>query len=141
MTVENTNTEGNNMSITEADVVAFFAKVKVDAENIEADVEKEVAKGVAEAGAFLRSTAAALAKDPALLAALQAGFGVAKAAVAAAVEGGGTSCLLSASIAAGKALLVSVGQTAEHELTPIVTAELHAAIAATTVATPTVVNP
>jgi hypothetical protein len=127
--------------ITKADVQAFFAKVEAEADEIEDAAEKEVAKGITLASQFLRSTAAALAKDPVLLATLQAGFGVAKAAVLAAVEGGGTSVLISAALEEGKNLLINCGHTAEHELVPIVTAELHAAVAATTQATPTVVNP
>jgi len=127
--------------INKASIQAFFAKVAADAEDLADDAEKEIAKGIAAAGAFLRSTASALAKDPVLLAALQNGFGVAVAAVSAAVESGGTSVLAAAALAEGKNLLVSCGQTAEHEVLPIVTAELHAAVAATTQATPAIVNP
>ncbi len=122
--------------INKATFAAFFAKVEADADAIEDAAEKEIAKGIAAAGKFIRSTAAALAKDPVLLAALQNGFGVAEAAVAAAVETGGTSVLAAAALAEGKNLLVLCGKTAEHEVLPIVTAELHAAVAATTQATP-----
>jgi hypothetical protein len=127
--------------INEADVKAFFAKIEAEAEVIENDVEKEAVKAVALAGQFLRSTAAALAKDPVLLAALQDGFGVAKAAVLSAVEGGGTAGLVVAAETAAKDLLKSLGHTAAHELVPIVTAELHASVAPLVVAVPTVVNP
>ena len=129
--------------INEAAVEAFFAKVKAEADVIEDGIEKEVAKGIADAGAFLRSTASALAKDPVLLQALNDGFGVAKAAVLTAIETGGSApaAMIAAATTAAKDLLVSVGHTAEHELVPIVTAELHAAVAPLVVAIPTVVNP
>lgn len=122
------------MSITKKDVQAFFA-------NLEAKAEADAEKAIAVAGQFLRSTYSALAKDPVLTAAIQAGMSGAIAAVAAAVETGGTSALAAAALAAGRALVISVGGTAEHELVPIVVGELHAAVAATTVATPTFVNP
>ena len=127
--------------ITKADIIAFFAKVEAKADEIEDEGEKLIAKDVALACKFLQSTAAALAKDPVLLAALQDGFGVAKAAVLAAVEGGGTAGLVVAAETAAKDLLKSLGHTAAHELVPIVTAELHASVAPLVVAVPTVVNP
>lgn len=122
------------MSITKQDVLAFFAKLETEAE---ADAEK----AIAVVGQFLRSTYSALAKDPVMTAAIQAGMSGAIAAVAAAVETGGTSVLAAAALAAGRALVISVGGTAEHELVPIVVGELHAAVAATTIATPEHVNP
>ncbi len=119
--------------ITKADVVAFFAK-------IESEAEDEAVKAIALAGNFLRSTYAALAKDPVMTAAIQAGMAGAIASVAAAVETGGTSVLADAAMTAGKALVISVGGTAKHELVPIVAGELQAAVAPTVIATPEKVN-
>lgn len=129
------------MSITEADFKAFFQKVEAAAETIEDAAEKELAKGIAAAGQFLRSTAAALAKDPVLLAAIQAGMSGAIAFVIAAVETGGTAALPAAALEAGKSLVISAGGTAEHELMPIVTGEIQAAVASVTQATPEHANP
>jgi hypothetical protein len=129
------------MTITKNEIQAFFESLETKAEEGAEDVAAELKKGVALAGAFLRSTVAALAKDPVLTAAIQAGMGGAIAGVSAAVESGGTSVLAGAALAAGKSLLISCGKTAEHELVPVVTAEIHAAVAATTAATPTHVNP
>jgi hypothetical protein len=120
--------------ITKEEVVAFIEKV-------ETEVEDEASKAIAAGLQFLRSVAAALAKDPVMTAAIQTGMADAIAEVAAAVESGGTSVLADAALEAGKALVISAGGTAAHELVPIVTAELHAAVAATTVATPEHVNP
>ncbi len=119
--------------LTEQDVKDFFAR-------LEKEAETEAEKGIAIAGNFLRSTYAALAKDPVLTAAIQAGFSTALAAVAGAVETGGTSVLAGAALAAGRALVVSCGATAEHELVPIVAGELQAALATATAATPEHVN-
>lgn len=129
------------MSITKQDVVNFFDNIGAE---IKADLslaEAEIAKDVALAGNFLRSTAATLAKDPVLLQAIQNGFKDAVAAVKSTVEGKGTIALVEACVTEAKNLLVSVGQTADHELVPIVTNELQAAVTPDVVAVPTVVNP
>ena len=117
------------------------ADFKAEFEKIEADAASEITKAAAAVGQFLRSTYAALAKDPAVTAAIQAGFSGALAAVAVAVETGGAGCLPAAALAAGRSLAISVGLTAEHELVPIIAGELHAAYAAPAAAIPEVVNP
>ncbi len=122
------------MTITKKDVQEFFAK-------LEAEAIADVEKAIAIAGQFLRSTYAALAKDPVMTAAIQEGMAGAITEVSKAVETHGTSVLADAALAAGKALVISVGGTAEHELIPIVASEIQAAIAPTVVATPTHVNP
>lgn len=122
------------MPITQADVLAFFQKLETEAEN---DAEK----AISAVGQFLRSTYAALAKDPVLTAAIQAGMAGAISGVAAAVETGGTSVLAGAALGAAKSLVISVGGTAEHELVPIVQGEIQASLASATAATPQVVNP
>lgn len=122
------------MSITQADVLAFFQK-------LETEGETEIEKGAAIAGQFLRSTFSLLAKDPVLLAAVQAGFSAFIPGIAAAVETGGSSVLVSAALSAAQSLLVSVGKTAEHELVPIVQGEFIAKVSPAAVATPQVVHP
>lgn len=116
-------------------------EILTELKTLEADAAKEVQHAIAVAGQFVRSTLAALAKDPVMTAAIQAGFAGALAAVASAVETGGAGCLPAAALAAGRSLVISAGGTAEHELVPIVAGELHAAMAAPAAATPTVVNP
>lgn len=122
------------MSITQADVLAFF-------QNLETEAVTELEKGLAIAGQFLRSTYAALSKDPVMTAAIQAGMAGAISGVAAAVETGGTSVLAGAALGAAKSLVISVGATAEHELVPIVQGEIQAALAVPTAATPEHANP
>lgn len=122
------------MSITKADVLAFF-------QSLETEAATDFEKALAAAGQFLRSTYAALAKDPVMTAALQAGFAGAVSGVAAAVETGGTSVLAGAALGAAKSLVISVGGTAEHELVPIVQGEIQAYLATATAATPEHANP
>lgn len=122
------------MTITKAEVLAFLDK-------IEDKIENDAEKGLQLALSFLRSTASALAKDPVLTAALQAGFAGAVSGVAAAVETGGASVLAGAALGAARSLVISVGGTAEHELVPIVAGEIHASLAAATAATPEHANP
>lgn len=121
------------MTITQQDILAFFQK-------LETEGETEFEKGIAIAGQFLRSTYAALAKDPVMTAAIQAGISGAIAGVAAAVETGGAGVLPAAALAAGRSLVISAGGTAEHELVPIVAGEIQAALAIPTAATPEHVN-
>jgi hypothetical protein len=122
------------MSITKTDVRAFFLKLETEAED-------DGKKALAAVGQFLRSTMAALAKDPVLTAAIQAGFAGALSGLAAAVETGGAGALPAAALAAGRSLVISAGGTAEHELVPIVAGELHAAMASPAAAVPEHVNP
>lgn len=122
------------MTINKADIKAFFLTLETEAED-------EGKKVLALVGQFLRSTMTALAKDPVMTAALQAGFSTALSTVLAAVETGGASLLPSLAYDAAKALVLSVGGTAEHELIPIVAGELHAAATIPTLATPEHVNP
>lgn len=107
---------------------------------LEEEAKTELMKVLAVVGQFLRSTYAALAKDPAMTAAIQAGFSTALAEVAMAVETGGASVLPAAALAASKALVISVGGTAEHELVSIVAGELHAAMTAPAAAVPEKAN-
>ncbi len=127
-------TKENDMSITKKDVQEFFAK-------LEAEAIADAEKAIAIAGQFLRSTYAALAKDPVMTAAIQAGMAEAITEVSRAVATHGTSVLADAALAAGRSLVISVGGTAEHELIPIVAGEIQAAIAPKVIATPTHVNP
>ncbi len=122
------------MSITKKDVQEFFAK-------LEAEAIADAEKAIAIAGQFLRSTYAALAKDPVMTAAIQAGMAEAITEVSKAVATHGTSVLADAALAAGKSLVISVGGTAQHELIPIVAGEIQAAIASRVIAIPTHVNP
>ena len=117
------------------------ADFKAELVKLEGEAETEISKALAIAGQFLRSTYAALAKDPAVTAAIQAGFAGALAAVAAAVETGGAGCLPAAALAAGRSLAINIGLTAEHELVPIIVGELHAAYAPVAAAIPEKVNP
>lgn len=121
------------MPITQAEVKEFFV-------NLEQEAETEAKKDLAIVGQFLRSTYAALAKDPVITAAIQAGFAGALTTILSAVETGGASLLPMLALNTAKALVISVGGTAEHELVPIVAGELHAAAAGPTAATPEVVN-
>lgn len=120
--------------ITEQDVKDFFKKLELEAED-------ELEKAIALAGNFLRSTYTALARDPVMTAAIQAGIAGAIAAVEAAVETGGAAALPAAALAAGRSLVISAGGTAEHELVPIVAGEIRAALVAPTAAIPEHVNP
>lgn len=129
------------MTITKQDVKEFFQNVEAQLEDLLEDTLTLVARNIAIACKFLRSTAALLAKDPVLLAAIQKGMTDAISAVSAAVEEKGTSVLADASLEAAQNLLISLGHTAGHELVPIVAAELKASVAATTQSTPAVVNP
>ncbi len=99
-------------------------------------IENEGEKIVHDGFSFLKNTAAALAKDPVMLSAIQAGKDAALAAVLSAVETNGTSALPAAALAAAKSLVISAGGTAEHELIPIVAGELHATVAASSAGTP-----
>ena len=101
-----------------------------------ARAEDDIEKAAAVAAKFARSTLTALAHDPKVTAAIQAGFAGALAAVSAAVETGGAGCLPAAAIAAGRSLALSAGVAAEHELVPIVIGELHAAAAGPAAAVP-----
>ncbi len=107
---------------------------------LEVEAATEIKKGIAIAGQFLRSTLSALAKDPIMTAAIQAGFSAALAGLASAVETGGAGILPAAALAAGRSLVISVGGTAEHELVPIVAGELHAAMASPAAAIPEHIN-
>ncbi len=120
--------------LTKEDVKEFFVKIEQEAED-------DAKKAIALAGKFLRSTYEALAKDPVMLAAIQAGFSGAIAAVSAAVLTGGASVLPAVALAEAKALVIAVGGTAEHELVPIVAGELHAAYAPIAASIPEKVNP
>ncbi len=122
------------MSINKAKIKEFF-------KHLEQEAEDDAAKALAAVGLFLRSTMTALAHDPAVTAAVQAGMGAAISEVAAAVATGGASVLPAAALAAGRALVIAAGGTAAHELVPIVAGELHAAVAGSAASIPEHVNP
>ncbi len=115
--------------------------IKDEIEVLVQNAETESKKLLADAALFARSTLTALAHDPKVTAAIQAGFAGALAAVSAAVETGGAGCLPAAAIAAGRSLALSAGVAAEHQLIPIVIGELHAAAAGAAAAVPEHVNP
>ncbi len=126
--------------ITKASVQAFFAKMEAEADAIADEAEKAVAKDVALAGQFLRSTYAKLASDPAVVAVIQGGFADAAGRVLAAVETGGASLLPGLCLEEAKNLVIAAGKTVEHSLVPIVAGELHASLEAASAATPEHVN-
>ena len=121
------------MSITSDQFNKEFVKLRDEA-------EAEVVKVAAEVGQFLRSTFAALAHDPAVVAAVQNGFKDALGIVLSAVETGGASILPSIVLTVAKELVTSVGGAAESSLVTIVAGELHAAAEGPTAATPEVKN-
>lgn len=126
--------------ITKADVKAFFNDLAAKADALEDEAEKAIARDVALAGQFLRSTYAKLSHDPAVLAVIQGGFAEAAGRVLAAVETGGASLLPGLCLDEAKNLVVAAGKTVEHALVPIVAGELHASLADATAATPEHVN-
>ncbi len=126
--------------MTKQSIKDFFAAVAAEADKIEDKAEAEIKKGLAAAGLFARSTLAALAKDPAVMATIQGGFAAAAATILSAVETGGASLLPSLCMAEAKNLVINAGISAEHALVPIVAGELHAALTDATAATPEHVN-
>ena len=121
------------MSLTPDELKAEFVKIRDEAET-------EAVKVVGEVGQFLRSTFAALAKDPAVVAAVEDGFAGAVTTVLTAVETHGASILLPTLADAAEKLVVSAGGVAGSALVSIVQAELHAKVEDSTAATPEKVN-
>lgn len=108
----------------------FLAKAETDAEKL-----------LASAATAVKNTLSALAKNPAVMTALQNGLSVAASTVIGAAEAGGAGAIAGAVEGSAKVLLKDVEVPAGSALVQIVQGEIAAAVEAPTVAIPQVVNP